>query len=291
MENGILIIDKPKDMTSRDVVNIVAKKLNTRHVGHTGTLDPLATGVLVIGVNNGCKIIDLLTSDDKEYIAQIIVGMETDTLDVTGKIIKSYNIENLSKEKVVSSINNFNNKSYLQEVPKYSAVHVNGKRLYEYARNNIDIELPKRLVEIKKCELVSSIDKIDNYYTFSIKVIVSKGTYIRSLIKDIGTYLGYPCTMKNLRRIRQGHFNIENSIKLDDIDVHKLVSIEKSLNYYDKMVVEDEFYKKVINGNKLNIKINNYTLMFDKNNKLLAIYMPYEKDKDMCKPYKVFGGN
>ena len=290
MENGILIIDKPKDMTSRDVVNVVAKKLNTRHVGHTGTLDPLATGVLVIGVNNGCKIIDLLTSDDKEYIAQIIVGMETDTLDVTGKIIKSYNIENLSKEKVVSSINNFNNKSYLQEVPKYSAVHVNGKRLYEYARNNIDIELPKRLVEIKKCELVSSIDKIDNYYTFSIKVIVSKGTYIRSLIKDIGTYLGYPCTMKNLVRTKQGSFKIEDSYTLNEIKNgnYKIIPLIDCIDNFFKVEVDDYIAKKISNGRILENRYKEDKIAFINNNQLLALYKPYEKDQTLIKPIKVF---
>lgn len=290
MKSGILIVNKEKNMTSRDVVNIACGKLKTKHIGHTGTLDPIATGVLVLGVNDGCKIIELLTSDSKVYQAEVIIGMETDTLDVTGNIINSYNIENLDNSKIEEIINSFKGK-YLQEVPKYSAVHVNGKRLHEYARNNEKVELPKREVEIFDIKLLEELKKIDNYYTFSFKVHVSKGTYIRSLIRDIGIKLGYPCTMKNLLREKQGIFSLNEAINIEEISNEKLHKIEDALINYDKIIVDDNTSKKVLNGMVLELNTNsNLVLVFNQQKELLAIYQKYQKDPTKMKPYKVFGG-
>ena len=219
--NGILVKEKKKNITSRDVVNKLCKKLNTRHIGHTGTLDPIATGVLVVGVNEGCKIIELLTSDTKTYEAEILMGVSTDTLDITGTILEEKDV-NITKEDVEKVIDNFP-KKYNQTVPKYSASHVGGKRLYEYARNNQEIELPQREVEIYELELMDFNDK-----TFKIKTTVSKGTYIRSLIRDIGNMLGIPCTMKELRRTKQGIFTLDDAYNLESVDNNtKLISIAK----------------------------------------------------------------
>ena len=142
MHDGIIIINKPKDYTSRDIVNIVSKHFNTKKVGHTGTLDPLATGVLVICVGKATKLVDYLTSTYKEYIAEFILGVETDTLDITGNVLKEEKISK-SKEEIEKVLNNMIGE-YVQEVPIYSAVKINGKKLYEYAREGIDIELSKR---------------------------------------------------------------------------------------------------------------------------------------------------
>lgn len=289
MQNGILVINKEKNMTSRDVVNIACEKLGTKHIGHTGTLDPIATGVLVLGVNNGCKIIELLTSDSKIYEAEVIVGIETDTLDITGEILKTYNIENLESNVLKEVLASFKGK-YLQEVPKYSAIHVNGKRLHEYARNNEQVVLPKREVEIYSIDLISDVVKIDKYYSFKFRVHVSKGTYIRSLIRDIGDKLGIGCTMKNLKRIKQGIFDIEECLSIDDINSDtKLISIEDALNNYDRVVVDELISKKVKNGVILELDTNSdLVLVFDENNILLAIYKRYQKDPSKMKPYKVF---
>ena len=282
-------MNKEKNMTSRDVVNMACKKLKTRHIGHTGTLDPIATGVLVLGVNEGCKIIELLTSDTKVYKAEVVVGLETDTLDITGNVLKTYNIENLAEDKIKQALASFQGK-YLQEVPKYSALHVNGKRLYEYARNNEEVELPKREVEILSIELLDDVKRNGNYYTFSFRVHVSKGTYIRSLIRDIGNLLGYPCTMKNLVREKQGIFSLEKSVSIEEISLDKLIKIEEALENYDRITVEDEISKKVMNGAILTLDtIANYVLVFNKNQELLAIYQRYQKDPSKIKPYKVFG--
>lgn len=289
MKNGILIINKEKGMTSRDVVNVVCGKLKTKHIGHTGTLDPIATGVLVLGVNNGCKIIELLTSDDKIYEAEVIVGLETDTLDITGKILNTYNIENIDIDDIKKVLSSFKGK-YLQEVPKYSAVHVNGKRLHEYARNNEEVVLPKREVEIYDINLIDDIKQEDNYFTFKFLVHVSKGTYIRSLIRDIGNKLGISCTMKNLKRIKQGNFKIEDAINLEDVSIDtNLATIKDALTNYEKIIVDDNVAKKVKNGMILEFDTKSeIVLILDNNNDLLAIYKRYQKDPKKMKPYKVF---
>lgn len=290
MKDGILIINKDKNMTSRDVVNVCCDKLKTKHIGHTGTLDPIATGVLVLGVNDGCKIIELLTSNIKTYKAEVIVGVETDTLDVTGEVIKTYNVDRLDNKLVKEVLNSFIGK-YMQEVPKYSAIHVNGKRLHEYARNNIDVVLPKREVEILALDYLNDLKKENGYYTFSFIVTVSKGTYIRSLIRDIGIKLGYSCTMKNLDRIRQGIFSLDQAISLDDVCYDNLTSIADALINYDSILVDDDTSKKVLNGAILKLDTSrDLVVVFNKNKKLLAIYQRYQKDTEKMKPYKVFGG-
>ena len=287
MKDGILVINKPKNMTSREVVNIACKKLNTRHIGHTGTLDPIATGVLVLGVNEGCKVIDLLTQEDKIYEAKVLVGVETDTLDITGNIINEYNIENLTSDDIEKALSKYRGK-YNQEVPKYSAIHVNGKRLYEYARNNIEVELPKREVEVFDLVL-KSFEKCDNRYTFSIISHVSKGTYIRSLIRDIGLSLGYPCTMMELTRVKQGAFTIDQAVDLDDINIDKILSIDKALTNLNSITVDNDTAKKVLNGAVLDLNVNNdKVLILNSNNELLAIYERYTKDPTKMKPYRVF---
>ena len=219
--NGIVLVNKPANLTSRDVVNLVSKKLNIKKIGHTGTLDPLATGVLVLTVNQATKISELITSYDKEYIAEVVLGIETDTLDITGNILKETKTRFTKKE--IEIVLNKMIGFYDQEVPIYSAVKINGKRLYEYARSNEEVLLPKRLVNIKSLELVSDIDYIDNKTVFKIKCLVSKGTYIRSLIKDLASNLNTIGTMKNLTRTKQGNFKIEDSVLLSEVDNSKII--------------------------------------------------------------------
>ena len=180
--DGVIVIDKEKDYTSRDVVNIVGKHFKTKKVGHTGTLDPLATGVLVICIGQATKLVELLTNHDKEYIADITFGIETDTLDITGTVLKEENT-NFSREEIEKVLNEYQ-KEYDQMVPIYSAIKINGKKLYEYAREKEEIELPSRKVKIYKIDLLK-YEQINNKTHIQIKCNVSKGTYIRSLIRDI----------------------------------------------------------------------------------------------------------
>lgn len=276
----LLVVNKPEGYTSRDVINKLSKILNTKKIGHTGTLDPIATGVLVCLTGKYTKLVDLLTSLDKEYIAEIKLGIKTDTGDVTGNVIDTSN-KVISKNNILDVIKKFP-KEYLQTVPKYSAVKINGKKLYEYARENIEIELPKREVNIYNLELISFNDDI-----IKIKTKVSKGTYIRSLIEDICEMLGTVGCMKSLVRTYQGIFGIDEAYTLDDIQNNNFIgkNIHEFLDY-PCINVEECNLKTVLNGGKIsniyNIK-DKIILMYD--NKDLAIY---EVDGETLKPYVMF---
>lgn len=265
-KRGVLLVNKPKGLTSRDVVNKISNIYDTKKVGHNGTLDPLAEGLLVVTIGNATKINDLLISNDKEYIAKVKVGIKTDTLDLEGNIVKTSS-KRITKDILDNLFQTFP-RTYLQEVPLYSAVKVDGKKLYEYARNNIDIELPKREVIIKELELL-------NYSkdSFKFRCVVSKGTYIRSIINDMGDFLNIPCTMSSLIRTRQGKFNLSDAHNLDDVSINSpLITINKALDIETKEI-DDKDYKKVINGAVIN---NNYNIkdkvLFIKDNKEHAIY-------------------
>lgn len=276
--DGIVLINKEKGLTSRDVVNKIVKKLNLKKVGHAGTLDPIAKGLLVIGIGKGTKILDLLTMNTKEYIATSKIGIETDTLDISGNIIKEINNFSLEKEELVNTLNSFVG-SYYQEVPKYSAVKIKGKKLYEYARNDLNVELPKRLITIYKIEL---LEFTKNEFTF--KVLVSKGTYIRSLIRDIGIKLNLPMTMKELIRTKSGKFNLSDSYEISDD--FKIIPIFKALDYPVIKITDEILLKKIKNGNKIKLDCSYDTItLIDNLDNTLAIY---KKEKLEYQAIKVF---
>lgn len=283
--NGVLIVNKEKDYTSRDIVNIISKTLKTKKVGHTGTLDPLATGVLVVTVGEATKISELLTSSFKEYIADIELGIETDTLDITGNILKEETVFK-TKEEIENILSSMIG-SYDQEVPIYSAVKINGKKLYEYAREKEEVELPKRKVEVKEIELLNYRQKEDKVF-FKMRCLVSKGTYIRSLIRDIATKLNTIGVMTDLIRTKQGKFNIEDAYTLEQIKQEKshLIKIEDALDI-DIVEVDDYLKKKIQNGSILENRYPKDTVLF-KQNTALAIYKKYEKDPTKVKPWKMF---
>ena len=284
--NGIIVINKPKDYTSRDIVNIVSKKLNTKKVGHTGTLDPLATGVLVLPIGRALKVSELLTSNTKEYIAEVILGYETDMLDITGTEIKR-NIPNVNKEELLKVLKSYIGK-YNQEVPLYSAVKVGGRKLYEYARSGTPVTPPSKEVEVYSLELISDLKHIKGAVEFTIRCEVSKGTYIRSLIRDIAYSLNTYGTMKNLIRTRQGIFTLKDAYTLKDIEEnnYKLLSIKECLPNIKTTVIEEPLLTKVKNGMVLDKFFKeNISLLLDKEGKEIAIYIASGDNK--VKPYKM----
>ena len=284
--NGIIVINKPKDYTSRDIVNIVSKKLNTKKVGHTGTLDPLATGVLVLPIGKALKVSELLTSNTKEYIAEVILGHETDMLDITGTEIKR-NIPSVTKEELLKVLKSYIGK-YNQEVPLYSAVKVGGKKLYEYARSGTPVIPPSKEVEVYSLELISDLKHIKCAVEFTIRCEVSKGTYIRSLIRDIAYSLNTYGTMKNLIRTRQGIFTLKDAYTLKDIEEnnYKLLSIKECLPNIKTTVIEEPLLTKVKNGMVLDKFFKeNMSLLLDKEGKEIAIYIASGDNK--VKPYKM----
>lgn len=281
--DGILLVNKPIDFTSRDVVNKLTKILKTKKIGHTGTLDPIATGVLVVCIGNTTKLCELLTSEYKEYIATIKLGIKTDTLDITGNIIdqKDYNV---NEKQIIEVLNSFLGNS-IQTTPIYSAVKVNGKKLYEYARAGEYVELPKRNINITSIELISYEDD-----EITFKTTVSKGTYIRALIDDICTKLNTVGTMKYLQRTKQGKFKIEDTYTLEDIENnnYKLIPIEEALSEIETINITEEVYNKILNGAIIDkIFTSDYAnLMYD--NKIVALYKTYDKDETKAKPFKMF---
>lgn len=284
--NGIIVINKPKDYTSRDIVNIVSKKLNTKKVGHTGTLDPLATGVLVLPIGRALKVSELLTSNTKEYIAEVILGYETDMLDITGTEIKR-NIPSVTKEELLKVLKSYIGK-YNQEVPLYSAVKVGGKKLYEYARSGTPVIPPSKEVEVYSLELISDLKHIKGAVEFTIRCEVSKGTYIRSLIRDIAYSLNTYGTMKNLIRTRQGIFTLKDAYTLKDIEEnnYKLLSIKECLPNIKTTIIEEPLLTKVKNGMVLDKFFKeNMSLLLDKEGKEIAIYIASGDNK--VKPYKM----
>lgn len=278
--SGVIIVNKESGITSFDVVHEISKMLGIKKIGHTGTLDPLAEGVLVITVGKATKIAELLTATNKEYKAGVLLGIQTDTLDITGKIINSKIVpDNLPIEKTLNSFK----KTYLQEVPIYSAVKVNGKKLYDYAREEKSVELPKKEVTIKEIELLST-----DRNTFTFITTVSKGCYIRSLIRDIGKSLNTYATMTNLIRTKQGKFTLEDSFSLKDVlsGKYKLLKIEEVLDYKVEKV-DPLTEQKIRTGQKLpnTYNVEDKIIFLNQNNELLGIYF---LDDNILKVWKNF---
>lgn len=275
----IINVCKEKNMTSRDVVNIISKHLHTKKVGHTGTLDPLATGVLIVCTNHDTKLVDILTSKNKEYIATMRLGIQTDTGDITGNIIKRATYK-VTKDQIIKVLNNFVGSS-TQTVPIYSAVKINGKKLYEYARNGEEVTLPTREINISSIELLDYHDDLIKF-----KVTVSKGTYIRSLIEDIGKTLQTIATMEDLVRTKQGNYKIEDSYTLEDIknDNYKPIPLNIVLKDYHTYNLNATEYFKVKNGSKMLLNIDDKIVTLLYNNKPIALY---RKENDIYRVYKM----
>ena len=274
----ILSVYKESNMTSRDVCNIIGKHFKTKKVGHTGTLDPLARGLLIVCTDKDTKLVDILTAKKKEYIATIKLGIKTDTLDITGNIIERSNY-NFTKEELLRVLNSFLGKSK-QQVPIYSAIKIKGKKLYEYARNNIEVELPVRDIVIYNIEL---LEYKDDLITF--KVEVSKGTYIRSLIADICSKLGTVGVMQSLLRTKQGDFKVEDANKIEDIlnDNYTVISYDTVFKNYPIVNLKEMEYQKVLNGVKMDFAFKDDIIALKYNNLYVALY---KYDTGVYKMYK-----
>ena len=268
--NELILINKPSGYTSRDIVNIVSKELNTKKVGHFGTLDPLADGLLLIGVGAYTKLGNFLENDTKEYIATVLIGTSTDTYDIEGTILDKKENVVVDKDKLLKVLKSFQ-KTYLQEVPIYSAVKVNGKKLYEYARKGKKVELPKKEVTIYDIEILDMYQKENNKY-FVFKAVVSKGTYIRSLINDISKELDIPLCMSALTRTKQDKFLLGDANTILDIKnkTYKSINIREVLSL-DEMEIPKEIEKKVLNGSKIE-KQSDKMILFTKNNEDIVLY-------------------
>ena len=261
MKDGFININKPAGMTSHDVVNKLRRILGTKKVGHAGTLDPFATGVLPIAVGRATKFLEYLSNFDKSYRAEILFGIETDTGDLTGNVIDVNDLRSeergasaseeaittLSLAELNDTIKHFHG-TIKQTPPKYSAIKINGRKAYELARKNIDFELPSREVSIYKIEIVELGEN-----TLTIDVDCSKGTYIRTLAVDIGHSLGIPATLKNLQRTRFGDFSIDNATILEEPEI---VSTDECLKHLPKFNLPIQRERAFVNGLSTTIRPN-----------------------------------
>ena len=262
--DGVLIINKPKGFTSHDVVNILRKALNTKKIGHTGTLDPNATGVLPILIGKATKISKYLIEHNKTYIATISLGEKTDTGDGQGNIIeKDLNFQNISCKQIGDVLKTFIGKQK-QIPPIYSAIKINGKKAYEYARKGQTVELEPRDIEIYSIDLI----KIENN-EITFEVSCSKGTYIRTLCEDIAKKIGTIGYMKELTRTSVNEFKLGNAVTIDEIKENSLIVKEKVINietiFKDKPELE-------LNDRKKELFLNGVRLTFEKPNDIYRIY-------------------
>ncbi len=271
--DGIIVVNKQKGCTSHDVVNKV-KKIVNKKVGHTGTLDPLATGVLPLLIGKGTLCSKYLINHDKVYEVSLKLGISTDTMDAEGKIIeeKKVNSNILAKENVEKVLSSFIGKQE-QTPPIYSAIKVAGKKLYEYARKGQEVEIPKREIEIYNIELVG-INKVSKEIEF--KVSCSKGTYIRSLCIDIAKALGTIGYMSGLERLQVGEFKIENAIKIDEnttkeyIEEH-IIGIEELFEKNPKIEINQKKLLLFLNGVKLSIESEDGVYRIYSENKFIGL--------------------
>ncbi len=284
---GFCIINKPIGITSFDAIKQIKKTLREKEniiekrVGHAGTLDPFADGVLILAFGRYTKLFFLFDDLNKEYIASGIFGESRDTDDIDGNTIKiSNNTNKLSFEELENIIKTNFKGSIIQKPPIYSAKKINGKRAYDLARDNKTFELKDINVYIERIELLEY-----DYPYFKIKTSVSKGTYIRSIIKDIGEITGNLAYTKTLKRSSIGNYNIDMSCNIDDISQNKILSFFDMFKNFDSIIVEDKSdLKQILCGNTKiieNIKINNkYLAITDNKNNLIAIIEKNTNEKN-----------
>ena len=272
MKNGFLLIDKESDYTSRDVCNIIAKIFDAKKVGHAGTLDPFATGLLIVGINNATKALTYIEGQYKTYEATLLLGQKTSSGDHTDEIIEEKEIPDFNKEDIEkvfqSLIGNIE-----QTVPITSAVHVNGRKLYQYAHLNQEVELPSRTIEIKELELISF-----NKKEITFKTTVSKGTYIRVLGETIAEKLGTVGHLTFLRRTKILDIDVKDATKIKDLNESCLIQIADVVSkflYTETLSIPSEI-KKARHGGKLSLKLFPNRLetfaIKDTQNHLIAIY-------------------
>lgn len=280
MINGILVIDKEKGMTSADVVYHLRKVLHIKKIGHAGTLDPDVTGVLPIAIGQATKLIELMHQKNKKYCGVGLLGYATDSYDTSGKVVKTKRLTTkISKDTLQTRMQEFIGK--IEQVPPiYSAVRLNGRHLYEYAREGIEVERPKRSVEIFVYNAVDEpqFDLEKGQETFNFEIECSKGTYVRSLVNDLGENIGVPAVMQTLRRTASSGFNLSQAVKLDEIISNPAIAkkaiqpIEVFFKDYQTIDLNENQWLKVKNGAAIALKTNAKKVAVRYNNKVKAIY-------------------
>lgn len=300
---GILPLWKERGMTSHDCVFKLRKILKTKKIGHGGTLDPDVDGVLPICIGKATKVIEYMVDSGKIYEGEITLGFSTTTEDRSGEIVEKKEVETpLTNEQIDAAMNQMNG-TITQIPPMYSAVKVNGKRLYEYARNGETVERPRRTAEIHSFVRTTepTWDEEAKTQSWRFKVICGKGTYVRTLSVDTGALLGYPAHMSDLSRLASGGLSKEQSLTLEQVaqamenhtinDV--LLPIEYGVSSLKRVDINEEVWEKVKNGMRLSYEVfslkkmpeEEIALFYEGN--VVSIYLPNPKEKNILKPSKV----
>ena len=251
MKSGFLLIDKESNYTSRDVCNIIAKIYDAKKVGHAGTLDPFATGLLIVGLNNATKALTYIEGQYKTYVATLLLGTKTSSGDHTDEIIETKEVHELTEENIINVFSALLGESE-QTVPKTSAVHVNGRKLYQYAHLNQEVELPKRTIDIKELKLLSFDDK-----SITFETTVSKGTYIRVLGETIAERLGTVGHLSSLRRTKILGLDVKDASTIKNLNENSVISMYDILSQFIliKEIDNIEEIKKARHGGKLSLKL------------------------------------
>ncbi len=303
---GILLLNKPKGLTSHDCVFKIRKLIKMKKVGHTGTLDPDVTGVLPICIGRATKIVEYITAAEKTYEGEVTLGFSTTTEDASGDLVEKVEITKLISRDEIKRVFTSLTGEITQTPPMFSAVKVNGKRLYEYARQGIEVERPSRKVVIKELVLLDDREAFEGEtISFRFRVTCSKGTYVRTLAVMIGELLGFPAHMSDLIRTASGQYTIDECISFEEIENlvaqdrlnESLQSIESALIHLPKYEINDTVAMKVINGavlelpKELNIAEDQPVAMINKAGICLAIYKRHQTKPYLIKPEKVLINN
>ncbi|MBD8068256.1 tRNA pseudouridine(55) synthase TruB [Bacillus sp. PS06] len=299
---GILLLNKPKGMTSHDCVFKVRKLIKMKKVGHTGTLDPDVTGVLPICIGRATKIVEYITAAEKTYEGEVTLGYSTTTEDASGEVVSTKKVDRTISRADIEQVLQSMCGELVQTPPMFSAVKVNGKRLYEYARAGIEVERPSRTIKIKEFVLLDDREIFEGeQISFRFRVTCSKGTYVRTLAVMIGEQLGYPSHMSDLMRTASGQYTIDHCLSFEEIEEmaesqileKNLQSIESALFHLPKYKINDTVAVKVMNGAVLEIPTelqgiqNQPICIIDKNDKCLALYARHQTKNHLMKPVKV----
>ncbi|WP_332690313.1 tRNA pseudouridine(55) synthase TruB [Halalkalibacter lacteus] len=297
--NGILILHKPRGMTSHDCVMKVRRLYQTKKVGHTGTLDPDVNGVLPICIGKATKVVEYMSGYSKEYEGEVTIGISTTTEDKSGEVVESKPVtRRWTKEEIEKVLNSFIG-DIVQIPPMYSAVKVNGKKLYEYARAGKEVERPERNVTIHSLELLSDLSFQEEAATFRFRVYCSKGTYVRTLAVDIGQKLGYPAHMSDLVRTSSGPYTLEDSKTFEQLEEFKeentlytqLIPFETAVDYLPKCIIDPETEQQIKNGSVLPVKKGLEQMRFtvyNEKGECLAVYKRHPTKEGFVKPEKMF---
>jgi tRNA pseudouridine55 synthase len=302
---GILPLFKPAGLTSHDCVFKLRKILKTKKVGHTGTLDPDVTGVLPICIGRATKVAEYVTDAGKAYEGEVTIGFSTTTEDASGELVEKKTVDRVtSREEILSLLTSLTGEIE-QTPPMYSAVKVNGIRLYEYARKGIEVERPTRKVKIYSIELLDEREEFSGEtVSFRFRVDCSKGTYIRTLAVMIGERLGYPAHMSKLKRIRAASFTLEDCLTFSEVEEkmeqgmieNSLYPLERALSHLPKYVINDKVAEKVKNGAVLPTPQNEgnwdgLIVVETEDGEALAIYAKHPNKPGLIKPVKVLRNN